>query len=324
MSLSLNIHEAIIFATLKHQRQKRKGTEIPYIVHPMEVMQLLSAEDLPEEIVIAGILHDTLEDTDTTLQEIEEKFGKAVLDIVLTESEDKSKTWRERKQHTINCLKKDTMASKLVCCADKLSNVKSMYADLQAIGEKLWERFNAPKEDIKWYYESIVNALTDLSSYRIYEELKETVKVVFDTEKFETYHQAFEYTVYREKTENHISDTMLSYNEEERTLSCSDWSYWKAEHGMRSDDREYSRAFRQESFLPLLKWLKTLENCPPVPQEELSPEANEFLLKVNDKIVTELLPYLITYFEKINDAELMGNDLPDEIKSEVFVWHNSD
>ena len=146
MALSLNIQEAIIFATLKHQNQKRKGTEIPYIVHPMEVMQLLSAEDLPEEIIIAGILHDTLEDTDTKPKEIEQKFGKAVLDIVLTESEDKSKNWRERKQHTIDCLQKDSMATKLVCCADRLSNIKSMYADLQSIGEKLWQRFNAPKK----------------------------------------------------------------------------------------------------------------------------------------------------------------------------------
>ncbi|MBR4247143.1 MAG: bifunctional (p)ppGpp synthetase/guanosine-3',5'-bis(diphosphate) 3'-pyrophosphohydrolase [Treponema sp.] len=184
MALSLNIHEAIIFATLKHQKQKRKGTEIPYIVHPMEVMQILSAEGLPEEIVIAGILHDTLEDTDTNPEEIEQKFGKAVLDIVLTESEDKSKTWRERKQHTIDCLKKDTMATKLVCCADKLSNIKSMYADFLSIGEKLWQRFNAPKEDIKWYYESIVNALKDLASYKMYEELKATVEAVFG-DKFE-------------------------------------------------------------------------------------------------------------------------------------------
>ncbi len=184
MSISLNIHEAIIFATLKHQNQKRKGSGVPYIVHPMEVMQILSAENLPEEIIIAGILHDTLEDTDTTPQEIEQKFGKAVLDIVLTESEDKSKTWRERKQHTIDCLQKDTMATKLVCCADKLSNIKSMYADLQAIGEKLWERFNAPKENIRWYYESIVNALTELEYYKMYKEFCETVKAVFEDANF--------------------------------------------------------------------------------------------------------------------------------------------
>lgn len=321
MALSLNIQEAIIFATLKHQNQKRKGTEIPYIVHPMEVMQLLSAEDLPEEIIIAGILHDTLEDTDTTPKEIEEKFGKAVLDIVLTESEDKSKTWRERKQHTIDCLKNDSMTTKLVCCADKLSNVKSMYADLQAIGEKLWERFNAPKEDIKWYYESIAAVLYELSEYKMYDELCETIKAVFGTENIETHYRQYEFAVYRERTENHIYDTMIHYKEKEKELLCSDWSYWKAEHGMESDDREYYRIFPQESFIPLLNWLKSLENCPPVPQNELSQDAKDFILKAHDKTVTELIPYLLTYFEKINDAELMGDMLPKSVINTVQVWH---
>ena len=179
MPVSLRIHDAIIFAAVKHKDQKRKGTDIPYIVHPMEVMQILTENEVSEDVIIAGILHDTLEDTDTKPQEIENKFGKAVLDIVLTESEDKSKTWRERKQHTIDCLKTDSMETKLVCCADKLSNVKSMYADLQECGEKLWERFNAPKDDLKWYYESIANALGDLKRYKMYDQLKKTVKAVF-------------------------------------------------------------------------------------------------------------------------------------------------
>ena len=179
MSISLRIHDAIIFATLKHQKQKRKGTEIPYIVHPMEVMQILIENEMSEDVIIAGILHDTLEDTDTKPEEIETKFGKAVLDIVLTESEDKSKTWRERKQHTIDCLIYDSIETKLVCCADKLSNCRSMYADLQVYGDKLWERFNAPKEDIKWYYESIVQALFDIANYKMFQDLRETVEAVF-------------------------------------------------------------------------------------------------------------------------------------------------
>ena len=114
---------------------------------------------------------------------------------------------------------------------------------------------------------------------------------------------------------------MLSYDEKERTLSCSDWSYWKAEHGMSSDDREYYRIFPKESFIPLLNWLKSLDNCPPVPQNELSQEAKEFILKVHDKTVTKLVPYLITYFEKITDAELMGDMLPESIVNSVEVWH---
>ncbi|MCR4940207.1 MAG: HD domain-containing protein [Treponemataceae bacterium] len=173
------IHEAINFAAIKHQNQKRKGTQIPYIVHPMEVMQILTANGCSEDVILAGILHDTLEDTDTKAVEIEEKFGKAVLEIVLTESEDKSKTWRERKQHTTDCLQKDSLETRLVCCADKLSNIRSIYADLETKWDKLWERFNAPKEDIKWYYKSIAQALKGLSGYKMYDELCQTVKAVF-------------------------------------------------------------------------------------------------------------------------------------------------
>lgn len=181
MTDNLKIHNAIIFATLKHQNQKRKGTEVPYIVHPMEVMQILTANNCSENVIIAGILHDTLEDTDTKESEIKELFGDDVLAIVHCESEDKSKTWKERKQHTIDCLKNDSMEVKQVCCADKLSNIKSMYADLKSVGNKLWERFNAPKESIKWYYESIVKALeSDLKDFEMWKELKSTVEAVFE------------------------------------------------------------------------------------------------------------------------------------------------
>ena len=127
--------------------------------------------------------------------------------------------------------------------------------------------------------------------------------------------------MYRERTENHIYDTMIHYKEKEKELLCSDWSYWKVEHGMESDDREYYRIFPQESFIPLLNWFKSLDNCPPVPQNELSQDAKDFILKAHDKTVKELVPYLITYFEKINDAELMGGMLPKSVINTVQVWH---
>ena len=153
------IQEAIIFATIKHQNQKRKGTEIPYIVHPMEVMEILTSMNCFEDVIIAGILHDTLEDTDTKPDEIKELFGDNVLAIVQTESEDKSKTWKERKQATIDHLEKARPETKLVCFADKLSNIRSMYRDKQKIGADLWKRFNASKEDIEWYYREISRAI---------------------------------------------------------------------------------------------------------------------------------------------------------------------
>lgn len=155
----LLIQKAIIFATKKHEGQKRKGTDIPYIVHPMEVMQILTDMHCEEAVIIAGILHDTLEDTDTPPEEIRQAFGENVLAIVQTESEDKSKTWKERKQRTVDELTEASTESKQVCFADKLSNIRSMYRDKLSIGEKIWERFNAEKNDIAWYYQSIADAL---------------------------------------------------------------------------------------------------------------------------------------------------------------------
>ena len=84
--MSFKIQEAIIFATLAHEGQKRKGTDIPYIVHPMEVMQILTECHCNDDVVIAGILHDTLEDTKTVPADIEKKFGSAVLMLMRTKS----------------------------------------------------------------------------------------------------------------------------------------------------------------------------------------------------------------------------------------------
>jgi (p)ppGpp synthase/HD superfamily hydrolase len=173
------VHEAVVFATQKHAGTNRKSTNLPYITHPLEEMQILIAEGCSEEVIVAGILHDTLEDTETTKKEILELFGKNILKIVTAESEDKSKTWKERKQTTIDNLPEEALEVKLVCCADKLSNLRAMAADKKTIGDKLWERFNAEKSDIAWYYHGIVAAMPDLGDYRMYAELKGLLGEVF-------------------------------------------------------------------------------------------------------------------------------------------------
>jgi len=98
------IHKTTIFTTFKHNASKypnRKGTNIPYITHPMEVTQILSANNCSEKVIVTSILHDRLENTSTKPNEISEKFSQDVLEIIKTESKDKSKTWEERKQSTI-------------------------------------------------------------------------------------------------------------------------------------------------------------------------------------------------------------------------------
>lgn len=184
------IAEAIRFATEKHSSvvnkdgtvgQLRKGSCLPYIVHPMEVWQILRNNNCSAKVQIAGLLHDTLEDTDTTPEEIKEKFGLEVLALVKSESEDKTKTWKERKQHTIDALAKDSIETMQVCCADKLSNCKAQLYDFKQIGDALFERFNkeSTPELQAWYYKSIVKALSPLTGMQMYSELEETVKELY-------------------------------------------------------------------------------------------------------------------------------------------------
>ena len=170
------IHEAIEFAAVKHRNQVRKGTNTPYIVHPMEVMYILAENGCDETVIAAGLLHDTVEDAGATLKEIEEKFGKEVADIVAAESEDKSKSWQERKQTTIDRLPNESFEAQLVCCADKLANVRSMFYDYLKIGEKLWERFNKDKFSLLWYYSQIRDAAKRFSAISIWQEYSACVE----------------------------------------------------------------------------------------------------------------------------------------------------
>jgi (p)ppGpp synthase/HD superfamily hydrolase len=167
-----HINEAILFATKKHDGQFRKGTNIPYITHPLKVMKILTDNQCSENVIIAGILHDTLEDTSATSDEIRTLFGDNVLAIVSSETEDKSKSWKERKANTISHLKTASLEIKLVCCADKLANLRDMVDDYANIGEILWQRFNAPKTDIAWYYNSIKNELSCLSEYKMFQDFE--------------------------------------------------------------------------------------------------------------------------------------------------------
>lgn len=177
--MELKIHKAIEFAALKHANQKRKGTDIPYIVHPMEVMQILTENDCPEDIIVAGILHDTLEDTDTELEEIKENFGEYVARLVASESEDKSKSWEERKQATIDYLFSAPDDAAICCLADKLSNLRSIYCDYLKVGDKIWERFKRGKEKVSWYYTSISEATKRLSSKKIWKDYNELLNKTF-------------------------------------------------------------------------------------------------------------------------------------------------
>ncbi len=165
------ILKAIELAFRKHEGQFRKGTKVSYIVHPLSVMRLLLHEQanypgITDDVVIAGILHDAVEDTDTTLDEIEELFGTEVRRLIVTASEpeelkkdpNQKETWKKRKLHTITHLQTLDKPAKILSCCDKLDNARSMNDDYALVGGELWKRFNAPKDDIFWYYKECLEA----------------------------------------------------------------------------------------------------------------------------------------------------------------------
>ncbi len=171
------INKAIMFATLAHEKQKRKGTDIPYILHPLEAGIITSQIKFDQELITASILHDTMEDAHVKFETLEEMFSTRVAHLVMAQSEDKSKTWKERKQHTIEHLKQvEDEAIKIVALADKLANIRAIYKDYLILKEELWQRFNVKeKKEHMWYYEGLVDSLSSLSRYSQYQEFKELV-----------------------------------------------------------------------------------------------------------------------------------------------------
>ena len=176
------INKALTFSAKAHLQQIRKGTDIPYVTHPFAVGMILAKAGCPDPIIIAGILHDTVEDSDATLDDIRREFGDEVAAIVAGCSEpDKSLEWEERKTHTIEELKHAPLAIQLVACADKLHNVSTMLEDYNQIGDDLWKRFNRNRDQQKWYFSELVKCLEncEVRSHPLYWEFKRTVELLF-------------------------------------------------------------------------------------------------------------------------------------------------
>jgi hypothetical protein len=174
------VDQAIEYAAYAHQGQMRKGTNIPYISHPYAVGMILQKAGCSEEVVAAGILHDTLEDTDTTERNLLERFGPVVLEIVKGCSEpDKGASWEERKQHTLDELKHAKLPIRQTACADKLHNIRSIQKDLKVHGEEAWKRFQRGRKSQEWYYRGLVESLGYSSRFALLDDLQDVVEEVF-------------------------------------------------------------------------------------------------------------------------------------------------
>lgn len=164
------LSEALRFAALKHEGQLRKGTDMPYITHPVAVAGLVAHYGGSEDEIIGGLLHDVAEDAGgrAALEEIRQRFGKEVADIVegcsdsLEVDPEAKPRWRARKEAYLKHLTDTASPSVLlVSNCDKLHNASCILADLKTHREALWERFSSSKEDNLWYYPALVNAFRD-------------------------------------------------------------------------------------------------------------------------------------------------------------------
>ncbi len=182
------LNTAIIFATEAHRGAFRKGTSIPYILHPLEAAAIAATMTDDYEVLAAAVLHDVIEDTAVTEAELREVFGSRVAELVCAESENKradlpaGDTWRIRKQETLDALRvEDRREVKILVLADKLSNIRSIHRDFRALGEALWERFNMKdKDQIGWYYRSIAEALeSELGETLAWKEYRGLVEETF-------------------------------------------------------------------------------------------------------------------------------------------------
>jgi (p)ppGpp synthase/HD superfamily hydrolase len=160
---------------------------VPYIYHPMDVGRILMDIGCPEEVVAAGILHDTVEDTEVTLDLLEMEFGENVAGIVAEVTEPtEAASWKERKEHTIERLKTASKEALHLLCADKFDNLRSIRLDIKRVGKRAWASFSHSEEDQRWYYESIVAVLderiTEEPLLTLLNRLKREVHRVFDLE----------------------------------------------------------------------------------------------------------------------------------------------
>ena len=180
------LDRAIIFAVKAHADTERRGKGYPYIVHPMEAVEIVATMTADQELLAAAILHDTVEDTEVTVEQLRTEFGERIASLVADESDvmpegmTEEASWHQRKQAAIDRLSKASHDAKMVALGDKLSNMRAIARDYAEIGDEIWNRFHTkdPKEH-EWHYRGLADALRELKDTEAYREFESLINQVF-------------------------------------------------------------------------------------------------------------------------------------------------
>ena len=186
------LDRAIVFAVQAHHNTERRGKGFPYIVHPMEAVEIVATITPDQELLAAAALHDTIEDTDVTVDQIREAFGDRVAALVHAESDqingelfngtngDEETTWHARKQAAIDRLAAASHDAKIVAMGDKLSNMRAIWRDYQEKGDELWKIFHVKdKASHEWHYRGLAASLKELEETFAYQEFVRLINEVF-------------------------------------------------------------------------------------------------------------------------------------------------
>ena len=180
------LDRAIIFAVQAHHNTERRGKGFPYIVHPMEAVEIVATITPDQELLAAAALHDTIEDTDVTVEDIRREFGDRVAELVHAESDQftegvsEEESWHDRKQAAIDRLRDASHDAKIVAIGDKLSNMRAIYRDYQMIGDDLWNIFHVKdKASHEWHYRGLADSLSELRDTFAYQEFVTLIDKVF-------------------------------------------------------------------------------------------------------------------------------------------------
>ena len=180
------LDKAIVFAVKAHAGTERRGKGFPYIVHPLEAVEIVATMTTDQELLAAAALHDTVEDTDVTLDDIRREFGDRVAKLVEEESDvfmegvSEADSWHERKQAAIDRLSRASRDAKMVALGDKLSNARIIYRDFVQNGDKLWSIFHVTDvKEHEWHYRGLASSLKELEGTFAYTEFTDLVEKIF-------------------------------------------------------------------------------------------------------------------------------------------------
>jgi len=181
------LDRAIVFALRAHAGTERRGKGFPYIVHPLEAVEIVATMTADQELLAAAALHDTVEDTDVTIEQIREEFGEHIASLVEAESDikvtgvSKEESWRIRKQAAIDRLAAAPLDAKMVALGDKLSNMRAIARDYAEQGDALWNLFRMKdRKDHEWHYRGLAASLRELQNTFAYKEFEQLINQVFD------------------------------------------------------------------------------------------------------------------------------------------------